>query len=82
MAVIENPHKVKGKDVLDALQTTESGLSSGEAERRLLTYGANEIEERERKNYFRKYILQYTQFFAKQSGECTFPNPGISYNDD
>jgi sodium/potassium-transporting ATPase subunit alpha len=62
--VIENPNKVKGKDILDALQTTESGLSSGEAERRLSTYGANEIGKREKKNYFRMYIIQYTHFFA------------------
>lgn len=61
---MENLHAHAGRDIFSFLGTTESGLSSEEAKKRLDTTGPNEIGERERKNYFRSYATQYTRFFA------------------
>jgi len=61
---IEYPHRAEKKDILDALETAESGLSSQEAERRLEIYGSNDLGEGKKKNYLRTYIVQYTKFFA------------------
>jgi sodium/potassium-transporting ATPase subunit alpha len=61
---IEYPHRAEKKDILDALETAESGLSSQEAERRLEIYGSNDLGKGKKKNYLRMYIVQYTHFFA------------------
>jgi len=61
---IEYPHRTEKKDILDALETAESGLSSQEAERRLEIYGSNDLGKGKKKNYLRMYIVQYTHFFA------------------
>jgi len=52
------------EEIFSTLQTSESGLDSGEVTRRLSRYGPNEIEIRRRKQYLRLYLVQYTQFFA------------------
>lgn len=64
MIPIEYPHRAEKKDILDALETAESGLSSQEAERRLEIYGSNDVGKGKKKNYLRMYIVQYTSFFA------------------
>lgn len=64
MIPIEYPHRAEKKDILDALETAESGLSSQEAERRLEIYGSNDLGKGKKKNYLRMYIVQYTHFFA------------------
>jgi len=64
MPAMEQLHTLAGQEILSLLKTTESGLSSNEAEIRLAINGPNEIGRREKKNYLRSYATQYTRFFA------------------
>ncbi|QYZ80302.1 cation-transporting P-type ATPase [Methanofollis formosanus] len=45
-------------------ESREEGLTGAEAAERLGVHGPNVIQKREKKNYFRVYLRQYTQFFA------------------
>jgi sodium/potassium-transporting ATPase subunit alpha len=51
-------------DLIRELSSSPEGLSVSEVTIRRKKYGLNEIEKRQRKNYFREYLLQYFQFFA------------------
>ena len=64
MPIPKNLHACAEQEILSSLETSESGLRDEEAEKRILEYGPNEIGRREKKNYFRQYVIQYTQFFA------------------
>jgi sodium/potassium-transporting ATPase subunit alpha len=59
-----NLYSLPEDEILSRLETSESGLGEGEAQKRLGEYGFNEIEKRKRKNYIKLYVRQYTQFFA------------------
>lgn len=59
-----NLYSLASDEVLAALESSESGLSDDEARKRLKEWGMNEIGRKERKNYLREYLIQYTQFFA------------------
>ncbi len=50
--------------LLEKYRTSENGLSILDAQRRLSDFGANEIQEKEKKSYIKEYLKQYTQFFA------------------
>lgn len=51
-------------DALSSLRTTESGLSTVEAQRRLHEYGANKIDEVKGEPPWRQFLKQFTHFFA------------------
>ena len=50
--------------ILARLNTSLSGLETGDARRRLEEFGPNELEKRQQKNYFKEYFKQYLAFFA------------------
>ncbi len=43
--VIENPHTISARDVIQKLNSNNNGLNDEEAKQRLLTYGPNELTE-------------------------------------
>jgi len=45
--------------VFEELKTSEEGLSSGEAEKRLEEYGKNELKEKEKVSVFRLFLSQF-----------------------
>lgn len=51
-------------EILAQLKTNYSGLDELEVQKRLETFGPNELEQRKGKNYLKEYFWQYAQFFA------------------
>ena len=47
------------EEVLKAVDATEQGLSSSEAEKRLAEFGHNELEEGEKRSILVKFIEQF-----------------------
>src|SRR3989344_755026 len=52
-------YKLTKKEVLSNLSTSEAGLSSKEAEKRLLTYGSNIIKEKRRISALKIFVRQF-----------------------
>lgn len=50
--------------VLSELSTSEEGLSSDEAEKRLQRYGCNKLVEQKKTNYLARYFTQFTDLLA------------------
>ena len=50
------------EEVLQAVDATEQGLSSSEAEKRLAEFGHNELEEGEKRSILVKFIEQFKDF--------------------
>ena len=59
-----NIHNLSKEDVLKNLLTSDKGLSEGEAARRLLEYGLNEIKEVRGKPLYLRFFAQFTHFLA------------------
>lgn len=56
---IDHPHARKPKEIIEELQShQERGLSQNEAEKRLETYGPNQLQEHEEKSLFQILIDQ------------------------
>ena len=55
-------HQKETKDILDDLQSSSKGLSSEEAQRRLLEYGPNELKEKEKRTLFMMFLDQFKDF--------------------
>jgi len=51
-------------DVVASLNSSPQGLSSGEAQRRLLEYGPNRVEEVSRESTVLRFLKEFTHFFA------------------
>ncbi len=51
-------------DALRSLRTSEQGLSTGEAARRLAEYGANRLDEIGHEAEWRRFLAEFTHFFA------------------
>ena len=51
-------------DALRSLRTSEQGLSTGEAARRLAEYGANRLDEIGQEAEWRRFLAEFTHFFA------------------
>ncbi len=58
------PFRLDKKALYEKFQTREEGLGHKEAERRLESFGPNEIESGRKKSYLKAYFKQYVQFFA------------------
>jgi calcium-translocating P-type ATPase len=52
------------EDLKASLHTTSTGLSSGEAQRRLKEFGDNKIEEAKKKSLYLRFLQGFTHFFA------------------
>ncbi len=52
------------KEALDSLRTSEEGLSSAEAQRRLKEFGYNKLEEIKRQSVLFSFFKEFTHFFA------------------
>jgi sodium/potassium-transporting ATPase subunit alpha len=57
-------HALTREEALKALASREAGLTSGEARRRLLEYGPNEIRKARRRPLWRRLLAQFTHFLA------------------
>lgn len=57
-------HNLSKEEVLKNLLTSDKGLSEGEAARRLLEYGMNEIKEVRGKPLYLRFLAQFTHFLA------------------
>ncbi|HBR22021.1 MAG TPA: calcium-translocating P-type ATPase, PMCA-type [Nitrospiraceae bacterium] len=55
-------HQKETKDILDDLQSSPKGLSSEEAQKRLLEYGPNELKEKEKRTLFMMFLDQFKDF--------------------
>lgn len=52
-------HHISGDSALRELSTSRDGLSQGEAEIRLVQYGANQLPEAARRSAFMRFLLQF-----------------------
>src|SRR4030067_848119 len=59
-----NIHNLSKEEALKNLLTSDKGLSEGEAARRLLEYGMNEIKEVMGKPLYQRFLAQFTHFLA------------------
>ncbi|MFZ3091533.1 MAG: cation-transporting P-type ATPase [Nitrospirota bacterium] len=57
-------HKLTREAALSAVGSSTNGLDEREAQKRLLEFGPNEIEEVEKASLFLKFISHFTHFFA------------------
>src|SRR3990172_5484512 len=57
-------NSLAGKDVLQSLVTSESGLAENEARRRLSEFGPNEISEARKAPLITRFLKQFTHFLA------------------
>jgi Ca2+-transporting ATPase len=64
MQELENLHELDKEEVYTALDTGPQGLSEEEAQKRLATYGLNEIRSIKGTPLWRKAISHFTNFFA------------------
>lgn len=59
MIVINNSHNKTSEETLSALKTTTVGLSEAEANRRLLSFGLNQLPEPPRRNILLRFIRHF-----------------------
>lgn len=57
-------YTLSAEESLSALQTNECGLSAEEAEKRLKTYGRNELRRKKKKGPLRLFLAQFTDFMT------------------
>ncbi|MBO5317836.1 MAG: cation-translocating P-type ATPase [Oscillospiraceae bacterium] len=55
---MEKEYRLSQEEVLEALQTTDAGLTSEEAAQRLEKYGPNKLKEAEKATWFQKFMAQ------------------------
>jgi len=55
-------HQKKVENVLEELNSSLKGISSEEAEKRLLEYGPNELKEKEKRTIFMMFLDQFKDF--------------------
>ncbi len=73
------------EEVLQAVDATEQGLSSSEAEKRLAEFGHNELEEGEKRSILVKFIEQFkigpeSILFSIKFGMTTLSQVSASYS--
>ena len=55
---MEKEYSLSQESVLEQLETTEAGLSSEQAAKRLEQYGPNKLKEAEKDTLFQKFLAQ------------------------
>ncbi|QOY51954.1 cation-translocating P-type ATPase [Candidatus Sulfurimonas baltica] len=58
------PYKLNSQELFESFHTSKNGLSTKEANRRIVDFGENKIQSQTKKNYLLEYLKQYIQFFA------------------
>ena len=56
--------KLNKAQLFEKFHTSENGLESLDAARRLRDFGSNELQDSKKKSYVKEYLKQYIQFFA------------------
>ncbi len=59
-----NWHTINSNEVLEKLSTTENGIAPSEAQRRLQTYGYNELKEKKRASPVILFLNQFKSFLV------------------
>jgi sodium/potassium-transporting ATPase subunit alpha len=62
--IMKNHHQLPIDELYQELKSNEKGLSDEEAERRLKTFGTNELHVRQQTPGYIKFLLQFKNFFA------------------
>lgn len=57
-------YKLSHEQLFEKYHTGKNGLSTKEANRRLMDFGENKIQKGQKKSYIKEYFRQYIQFFA------------------
>src|SRR5215510_11957138 len=57
-------HHLTADEALQSLQSTPHGLSSAEAQRRLLEFGPNRVEKGHGQSLYLKFLQGFSHFFA------------------
>jgi len=57
-------YKLSKEQLFNKYQSSKDGLSSKEAQSRLVDFGENKIQTNQKKVYVKEYLKQYIQFFA------------------
>ncbi|MCK5138665.1 MAG: ATPase, partial [Thermodesulfovibrionia bacterium] len=57
-----NWHQRDIKETIELLKSSSDGLSSAEADKRLLTYGPNELKEAKKRTLFMMFLDQFLDF--------------------
>jgi sodium/potassium-transporting ATPase subunit alpha len=57
-------HQLTVADAFGSLQSNAEGLSTAEASRRLVEFGANEVQQVEAESLLRRFLKGFTHFFA------------------
>ena len=55
-------HQKTVEDIVEELNSSSKGISSEEAEKRLLEYGPNELKEKEKRTIFMIFLDQFKDF--------------------
>ncbi|MDP3259883.1 MAG: HAD-IC family P-type ATPase, partial [Thermodesulfovibrionales bacterium] len=55
-------HQKKASEIIEVMNSSVSGLSSDEAQRRLAEYGPNELKEKEKRTLFMMFLDQFKDF--------------------
>jgi len=55
-------HQKKANEIIEVMNSSVSGLSSGEAQKRLAEYGPNELKEKKKKTAFMMFLGQFRDF--------------------
>ena len=59
---IENAESLEWNQVVEMLETRTDGLTSFEANKRLVQFGPNQLPEQDKINYFLLYLNQFKSF--------------------
>jgi len=57
-------HQLSAGDAVASLNSSPKGLSPGEAQRRLVEYGPNRVEEIHRESPVLRFVKEFVHFFA------------------
>ena len=55
-------HQKKANEIIEVMNSSVSGLSSDEAQKRLAEYGPNELKEKEKRTLFMMFLDQFKDF--------------------
>ena len=63
LSMTTSPQSQDKEQVLESLRTTVKGLSSDEAQKRLVEYGPNELREKKRRTALQMFLGEFKDVF-------------------